>query len=218
MPTIVSSSRSRGGALIGSLLTRSSAVDEDLITDSLATATVSFSRIVHTEELVKPLQEAHLMLASVRYREVGPYSGDFTFSEGTDAAAALAAADAYLRYSKLAEVFAAQQGVTWVYVPGVGPMNSARPMRFGDSQEELTPETALRPTRDQLDTIPLQNCVADERLEQPFTNEGPDAAMLEAACGLRLYAIVVRGERTSIESFAAALDFVESVRFSATSN
>jgi len=93
-------------------------------------------------------------------------------------------------------------------------MGTAQPLPVDRGSGRFDSEQALRPTREELDAMSLPPCIADERIEQPFDVEGPDRAKMEAACGLRPYAITVVGDRELVDAFAGARgDAIASVVF-----
>jgi hypothetical protein len=132
------------------------------------------------------------------------------FAPGADPGAALAAAEGSVRYRKLAEAYALQQGVSAVQLPSADPAlpgpggvvlaPGLPPRDAAELRRALDPENAARGTREELDALALPPCIADERIDQPFTLEGGDAPLIEAACGFRPSAVTVRGERAAIEA------------------
>lgn len=174
---------------------------------------ITFTRIVGAEELLRLLQPGNLKLKSIYYHDVGSGSGHITFSDDAETQDAIAAAESYVRYRNLAQAFGVQEGAGTVFVPGIGPMGYAITVRVIGVPGPFDSENALRPTLEELDGIPLPECVADDRILQPIQNDGPDSAMIEAACGFRPYAISVRGDRTEIEAFAEEHDVVEQIAF-----
>lgn len=66
--------------------------------------------------------------------------------------------------------------------------------------------------------MPLPECTADDRMEQPFSSDGSGSHMIEAACGFRPYAIRVYGAGADIESFARERDVVDRITFDPRSN
>ena len=211
MPVIVSSSRSGVQGSSGRLdqvLSIGSA--RAAPRDEAAGARITFTRIVAPSELRELLSGRNLELRGLDYRELGPFAGHFSFRPGVDATTAIDAAQEQILYRKLAEAYGAARGVASVYVPAIGPMGAAQPLDFAGGRFDS--EQALRPTREELDALPLSPCIADDRIEQHFDVSGPDRAMVEAACGLRPYAITLLGDSGAIEAFVSELgDTVASV-------
>jgi len=212
-PIIVSSGWSSGSGMISSISSSSNIPRFGSPEDAGPGTLISFKRIVSAEELLQLLQTGNLNLKSIYYHDVGPGSGHVTFSHNVATQTAIVAAESHVRYRKLAQAYAVQQGATTVFVEGMGPMGVAIPVRVVGASGDFDTENAPRTTLEQLDAIPLQECVADDQISQPFRNDGPDSTMIEAACGFRPYAIVVHGDRTEIETFTEEQDVVDQITF-----
>lgn len=121
-------------------------------------------------------------------------------------------AEAEVRYRKLARAYAAQQGAPAVIAPKPHFPGGGQLIRLdrdvGSDQDE---ETALRPTREELDEMPLSACPVDEQVDQVFRVQGLESLLMEAACGFRPYAVALLGEKTEIEAWASSNAIVADV-------
>jgi hypothetical protein len=214
-PIIVSSEWFSGAGSLGSSASAAQLGSHD---EATPRAQISFKRIVAAEELLQLLQAENLRLDSIRYLDVGPGSGSVAFSHDADTRTAIAAAESHVRYRKLAQAYALQLGANLVFVKGMGPMGIAMPVHAPGRPGNVDTANAPRVTMEELDAMPLPECTADDRIEQPLPSDESSRHMIEAACGFRPYAIRVYGGRAEIEAFSQKHDVVDRVAFDPPSN